>query len=72
MSLSETATLVSSLQKELRRVIVGQDEVITEILIAFLAGGHCLLAACRAWPRRCSSDARRSGAPQIQPHPIHA
>jgi len=43
MSLSETATLVSSLQKELRRVIVGQDEVITEILTAFLAGGHCLL-----------------------------
>src|SRR5689334_14008780 len=43
MSLSETAALVSSLQKELRRVIVGQDEVIAEILTAFLAGGHCLL-----------------------------
>ena len=43
MSLSETAALVGSLQKELRRVIVGQDEVINEILTAFLAGGHCLL-----------------------------
>ena len=43
MSLSETSALVSSLQKELRRVIVGQDEVIAEILTAFLAGGHCLL-----------------------------
>src|SRR5262245_35560705 len=43
MSLSETAALVSNLEKELRRVIVGQDEVITEILTAFLAGGHCLL-----------------------------
>jgi MoxR-like ATPase len=43
MSLSETAALVSSLQKELRRVIVGQDEVVAEILTAFLAGGHCLL-----------------------------
>lgn len=43
MSLSETATLVSALQKELRRVIIGQDEVINEILTAFLAGGHCLL-----------------------------
>src|SRR6187399_665937 len=43
MSLSETASLVSALQKELRRVIVGQDEVVTEILTAFLAGGHCLL-----------------------------
>ena len=43
MSLSETTALVSSLQKELRRVIVGQDEVIAEILTAFLAGGHVLL-----------------------------
>src|SRR6187549_1015861 len=43
MSLSEASSLVSSLQKELRRVIVGQDEVINEILTAFLAGGHCLL-----------------------------
>jgi MoxR-like ATPase len=43
MSLSDTAALVSSLQKELRRVIVGQDDVISEILTAFLAGGHCLL-----------------------------
>ena len=43
MSLSETAALVSALQKELRRVIIGQDEVIAEILTAFLAGGHCLL-----------------------------
>ena len=43
MSLTETSALVSTLQKELRRVIVGQDEVVTEILTAFLAGGHVLL-----------------------------
>ena len=43
MSLSETSALVSSLQTELRRVIVGQDEVVNEILTAFLAGGHVLL-----------------------------
>ena len=43
MSLTETSALVSALQKELRRVIVGQDEVVTEILTAFLAGGHVLL-----------------------------
>src|SRR5262245_47318159 len=43
MSLSETSALVSALQTELRRVIIGQDEVIAEILTAFLAGGHCLL-----------------------------
>jgi MoxR-like ATPase len=43
MSLSETSALVSSLEKELRRVIVGQDQVIADILTAFLAGGHVLL-----------------------------
>ena len=43
MSLSETSALVGALHKELRRVIIGQDQVISEILTAFLAGGHCLL-----------------------------
>jgi MoxR-like ATPase len=31
------------LERELARVIVGQQRVVREILIAFLAGGHCLL-----------------------------
>ena len=43
MTLSEAARLVGALQHELRKVIVGQDAVVEEILIAFLAGGHCLL-----------------------------
>ena len=39
-------TLVSKLPKlktEIAKVIIGQNEVIDEILISFLAGGHCLL-----------------------------
>ena len=43
MTLSEAARLVGALQHELRKVIVGQQRVIREILIAFLAGGHVLL-----------------------------
>src|SRR5262245_58335967 len=43
LSLTEAATLVSALQRELGRVIIGQQAVIGEIVIAFLAGGHCLL-----------------------------
>jgi len=43
MSLSDTSALIGAIHKELRRVIVGQDEVINDILIAFLAGGHVLL-----------------------------
>jgi MoxR-like ATPase len=31
------------LKKEIGKVIIGQQEVIDEVLISFLAGGHCLL-----------------------------
>src|ERR1051325_3461929 len=31
------------LRAELRKIIVGQDEVIEQLLIALFAGGHCLL-----------------------------
>ena len=31
-----------SLKTEIQKVIVGQDEILDELLVAFLAGGHCL------------------------------
>jgi len=31
------------LKKEIQKVIVGQDEVLDEMLVALMAGGHCLL-----------------------------
>lgn len=31
------------LKKEIQKIIIGQDEVLDEILVALLAGGHCLL-----------------------------
>jgi len=34
---------ISSLKSEIQKVIVGQDVVLEEILVALLAGGHCLL-----------------------------
>ncbi len=43
LALSAASDLAGSLQRELGRVIIGQQEVIGEILTAFLAGGHCLL-----------------------------
>ena len=41
--LERVAELSARLERELAKVIVGQQRVIREILIAFLAGGHCLL-----------------------------
>ena len=43
LSLKEASELTAALQNELARVIVGQQQVISEILTAFLAGGHVLL-----------------------------
>lgn len=34
---------LSLLKKEIQKIIVGQDTVLDEMLIALLAGGHCLL-----------------------------
>ena len=34
---------VTTLRNEIAQVVVGQDEVIEQLLIAMLAGGHCLL-----------------------------
>lgn len=36
-------TKLSGLKKEIQKVIIGQDHIIEEILVALLAGGHCLL-----------------------------
>src|ERR671913_1327471 len=43
LNLVEATSLVGDLRRELGRVIIGQQQVISEILTAFLAGGHCLL-----------------------------
>ncbi|PZR22672.1 MAG: AAA family ATPase [Citrobacter freundii] len=40
---NELLQKVSSLKSEIQKVIVGQDIVLEEILVALLAGGHCLL-----------------------------
>src|SRR5687768_8239358 len=41
--LEHVAEVASRLETELGKAIIGQQRVIREILIAFLAGGHCLL-----------------------------
>jgi MoxR-like ATPase len=43
LAFERVAEVTARLERELGRAIVGQGRVIREILIAFLAGGHCLL-----------------------------
>lgn len=40
---NEVLAKIPLLKKEIQKVIIGQEQVIDEIIIAFLAGGHCLL-----------------------------
>jgi MoxR-like ATPase len=42
-ALERAADAAARVERELGRVIVGQQRVIREILVAFVAGGHCLL-----------------------------
>jgi MoxR-like ATPase len=42
-AISALAAAKEAIQNQIRRVIVGQDRVIEELLIAILANGHCLL-----------------------------
>jgi len=39
----ETTALVRALQQEVERVIIGQQQVLREVLVCLLAGGHVLL-----------------------------
>jgi len=41
--LSSVTQLAANLRAEIRKVVYGQDETITQVLAAFLAGGHVLL-----------------------------
>jgi len=42
-SIGNLLSKLPSLKNEIQKIIVGQDEVLDEILIALIAGGHCLL-----------------------------
>ena len=41
-----------TIKEQLNRVIVGQDQVIEELLIALFAAATACSKACPAWPRR--------------------
>lgn len=42
-SVEEIIASLNGLKKEIKKVIVGQEEIIDQLLITFLAGGHALL-----------------------------
>ena len=49
-SVNEIIQHLAALKSELKKVIVGQDETIDQLLITFLAGGHALTLPTPARP----------------------
>jgi MoxR-like ATPase len=43
LDLDAAAALVTRLRAEVRHAFIGQDAVVDQVLLVFLAGGHCLL-----------------------------
>lgn len=47
------------IRTEIRKVIVGQEKVVDELLLAIFSRGHCILEGSRGSRRRCSSRPSR-------------
>ncbi len=62
----------NDIKKQLAKVIVGQEQVIEELLIAIFAGGHCP-AGRRARPGQDPDDLHpgQVAVADLQPHPVH-
>ncbi len=60
---------LTAIRTQLERVIVGQQEVIDQLLVAMLAGGHCLLVGVPGLAKTLmiSSLAKSMGA-RVQSH----
>ncbi len=61
------------IKKEIRKVIIGQDQVIDELLIALLSNGHCLLIGVPGLSQDPSDQHHLQGSGlEIQPYPVHS
>ncbi len=62
-----------NLKAELGKVIVGQDAVIEELLIALFCRGHAAARGRAGLGQDAADlDAEQDARPELQPHPVHA
>ena len=38
---------------ELRKLIIGQDDTVEQVLLTLFVGGNSLIVGVPGWPRRC-------------------
>ena len=53
MSVEEFRRVAKAVEDEVGKLIVGQQEILREVLICLIAGGTRCWRVCRAWARRC-------------------
>jgi MoxR-like ATPase len=71
--LERTAEVAAALRRQVAKRIVGQHDVVEELLIALLANGHALLVGVPGLAKTLLvSDGGRGAGPGLQPHPVHA
>jgi MoxR-like ATPase len=51
--LQRASQQAQSLRAELRKAVIGQDQVIDDVLTALIAGGHVLLEGVPGWAKPC-------------------
>ena len=72
-AVAEVAQQRQAILQEIKKVIVGQDKVIEELLIALLARGHCLLVGVPGLAKTLLiSTLANVLAPELQPDPVYA
>ena len=53
MNVEGVKTIADRIRAEVRKAIIGQTDTLNLMLVALFSGGHVLLEARRARPRRC-------------------
>lgn len=53
----ELAALYQTLKAEIHKVIIGQDDIIRQLMMTILARGHCLMVGVRVLQKPCLSRA---------------
>ena len=51
--LQRASQQAQSLRAELRKAVIGQDQVIDDVLTALIAGGHVFSKVSRGWAKPC-------------------
>ncbi len=52
-ALAKLKSAQERIREQIRTVVIGQEEVVEQLLIAIFAGGHCILEGVPGWRRRC-------------------